>query len=173
MVAQSPIFSALHTEAHHLPEKSQNQIDWKGPRRSLQKHSLGRMWQIHSVFQDDSTLLLGRGGAWFYLNSWTVWRLKILGRRSLSYKYFSLYLHEQGRGYWGGKKWMDVWRQIDTWSKLHCAMESWDTRMKGWHHMDRPGPGLLVSSIAEVIHVGEKRQRPTDYRRRWHILHAW
>lgn len=41
-------------------------------------------------------------------------------------------------------------------------MESWDTRMKGWHHMGRPGPGLVVSSIAQVIHVGEKRQRPTE-----------
>lgn len=64
-----------------------------------------------------------------------------------------LFLHEQGRGFWGGKKWMDVWRQTDTWRKLHHAMESWDTRMKGWHHMDRPGPGLLVSSIAEVINL--------------------
>lgn len=46
---------------------------------------------------------------------------------------------------------MDVWRQTDTSRKLHHAMESWDARMKGWHHRDRSGPGLLVPSIGEVI----------------------
>lgn len=31
MMAHSLIFSALHVEAHHPPEKSENRIGWNGP----------------------------------------------------------------------------------------------------------------------------------------------
>lgn len=55
--------------------------------------------------------------------------------------------------------------KTDKWSKLDSATESWDTRMKGLHHMDRPGPGLLVyPASGEDSHVEEKMQRPTGER---------
>lgn len=53
--------------------------------------------------------------------------------------------------------------KTDKWSKLDSATESWDTRMKGLHPMDRSGPGLLVSPASgKDSHVEEKMQRPTE-----------